>query len=117
MNITATKPSFWRSHATSEEFTPCNRPESCLGGNETDAIGQCAVGYQGILCADCQPGFSKAGLTCSECPDLAWNIVIFIGLIMILVLLIVGLVRSTLGGVETKKPLYSVFLKIFLNHF
>ena len=27
------------------------------------------------------------------------------------------MVRSTLGGVETKKPLYQVFLKIFLNHF
>ena len=39
MNITATKPEYWRSHATSEEFTPCIRPESCLGGNETDPIG------------------------------------------------------------------------------
>jgi len=51
------------------------------------------------------------------CPELGWNIVIMIGLLIVLVLLIVFLVKSTLGGVEMKKPLHQVLLKIFLNHF
>ena len=36
-----------------------------------------------------------------------------IGLILVIALL----VKSTLGGVEVRKPLYQVLLKIFLNHF
>ena len=117
MNITAPRPGYWRSHATGEEFTACTRPESCLGGNETDPIGQCDTGYTGILCADCQQGFSRAGQTCSECPDFAINILLFCALLFALILGIAFMVRSTLGGVETKKPLHQVFLKIFLNHF
>lgn len=45
------------------------------------------------------------------------NILTFVGMMMILIIVIALLVKSTLGGVETKKPLYSVLLKIFLNHF
>ena len=45
------------------------------------------------------------------------NMVIFVGLMIALFLIIMLLVRSTLGGVETKRPLYQVFLKIFMNHF
>ena len=83
MNITAPRPGYWRSHATGEEFTACTRPESCLGGNETDPIGQCDTGYTGILCADCQQGFSRAGQTCSECPDVVINILLFCALLLV----------------------------------
>ena len=39
-------------------------------------------------------------------------------LVLVGVIIIISfLVRSTLGGVELKQPLQSVFLKIFLNHF
>jgi len=48
---------------------------------------------------------------------LVWNVIIFIALIFVLVIVIMLLVKSTLGGVEMRKPLYSVYLKIFLNHF
>ena len=117
MNNTAPKSGFWRSAPKLEIYTPCTRPESCLGGNITDPIGQCATGYQGILCADCAPGFSRAGQECSECPQLVWNVIIFLVLMIVLILVIAVMVRSTLGGVEVKKPLYQVLLKIFLNHF
>ena len=98
-------------------YTPCLRPESCLGGNSTDPVGQCEIGYQGILCSECMTGYSKAGLECSECPKLVWNVATFFGLMIILILVIALLVKSTLGGVEVKKPLYSVLLKIFMGHF
>ena len=63
------------------------------------------------------PGYSRSGLECNLCPALFWNVVIFVCLIFGLVLVIAFLVRSTLGGVDTKKPLHQVFLKIFMNHF
>ena len=117
MNITAPKPGYWRSNSTSEIFTPCLRTESCLGGNETDAIGQCETGYKGILCADCQTGYSKVGLNCTLCPEVGMNIVIFICLMIAVIGVVVLMVKSTLGGLTAKKPLYSVLLKIFMNHF
>jgi hypothetical protein len=117
MNNTAPKPGYWRSGPTLETFTPCLRPESCLGGGETDPLGTCATGYKGILCSDCEAGFSKSGLECNVCPAVVWNILIFIAMLFGLIIIIMLLVKSTLGGVEMKKPLYSVYLKIFLNHF
>ena len=117
MNNTAPKAGYWRSRPKLEIYTPCLRPESCLGGNATDQVGQCEVGYQGILCSECATGYSKAGLECSLCPEFVWNILTFIGLMILLIFIIALLVKSTLGGVEVKKPLYSVLLKIFMGHF
>ena len=34
MNNTAPSPGYWRSGPTLEVFTPCLRPESCLGGGK-----------------------------------------------------------------------------------
>ena len=45
MNSTTPKPGYWRSGPVVETFTECIRPESCLGGNETDPLGQCEEGY------------------------------------------------------------------------
>ena len=42
---------------------------------------------------------------------------LFIALMFLLIGVIVFLVRSTLGGVDLKKPLYSVYQKQFMNHF
>lgn len=106
MNSTAPKPGYWRSGPTLETFTPCIRPESCLGGNQTDPLGQCDTGYKGILCNDCDSGYSRSGLDCNLCPSFVWNIVIFCALIIGLLLVIMFIVRSTLGGIETKKPLH-----------
>ena len=117
MNITGPKAGYWRSSPIIDKMTPCFREESCLGGNEKDALGQCATGYQGILCSDCSTGYTRSGEECSECPVLIWNILIFLALIILLIAVIMFLVRSTLNGVEMKKPLYQVYLKIFLNHF
>ena len=118
MNITAPKPGYWRSSPTLETFSECILPESCLGGNSTNPLGSCASGYRGILCNDCEWGYSrKGGTECSECPAIQWNVIQFGLLLTTLVLLVLFLVRATLLSVHTKRPLYQVFLKIFLNHF
>jgi hypothetical protein len=116
-NITAPDLGYWRSNATGN-VTLCHRQENCLPGNETEPFGICADGYGGILCNNCLAGWFRSGKsTCSECPILFFNILIFAAIIIALIGIIVVLVRSTLGGVALKKPLYSVYQKQFMNHF
>ena len=41
----------------------CPRPDSCLGG----LASQCAPGYTGVLCSQCDAGFYASGDECTEC--------------------------------------------------
>merc|ERR1712176_348939 len=45
------------------------------------------------------------------------NLFVFIGGIVLLLIFIVILVRAALQASELKRPLYAVYLKIFLNHY
>lgn len=117
MNKTAPKASYWRSRPKVEEYEDCPRPESCLGGDENNPLGDCAEGYRGILCTNCAPGHNRSGFRCNKCPSMIGNIAIFFVMFVALVIVIALLVKTTLGGVEVKKPLYSVYYKIFMNHF
>ena len=100
------------------DFYACFRTESCLGGDEAHPLGECDEGYNGILCANCDPGYFKGGeSSCTKCPGLTLNILIFAALLFVLVAIIVLLVRSSLYSVDVKKPLHAVYYKIFMNHF
>ena len=117
-NITAPKPTYWRSSPTEERFTDCERPESCLGGDRENPTGVCAKGYEGILCSKCASGYGHSGKSeCAECGGAAMNITIFAILAVLAIFLLGLLVKMTLSGSDLKRPLYQVFLKIFLNHF
>lgn len=72
--------------------------------------GECASGYNGILCADCQTGYSRSGsFECQICPEKIANI-IKIGAIMILfICLIIFMIRSTLKGAAEVRNITSVF--------
>lgn len=49
------KQGYWRENSLSLTFIKCMREESCLGYIEPNlnSVGECALGYQGVLCADC----------------------------------------------------------------
>ena len=69
------------------------------------------------MCADCQGRHYRSGaFVCKECPSLYLNIVISIITSFGLVGAIVVLVNSMMQVPFTKKPIYSVYLKILLNH-
>lgn len=77
---------------------------------KNDPMGTCLVGYKGILCADCQAGYStNSAYKCNKCPDFATNVfrisAIFIAAIIVLSLMI----RSTLKGAGNVKNVTSVF--------
>ena len=48
----------------------CPRPESCLGGMESN----CGEGYQGPLCEVCRHGYYKQLKTCKKCPSKSWMV-------------------------------------------
>ena len=79
--------------------------------------GSCLDGYQGILCADCEPGYSQSGsFQCQLCPDPASNIVKLIGVAIAFIIVILFMIRSTLKGASEVRNITSVYQKILLNH-
>ena len=79
-------------------------------------LGSCAEGYEGILCADCTPGYSKNKyFECAACPDSLLNVLRLAGILSGGILLIVLIVRSTLSGAVHRKNVNSVYLKIMMN--
>eukprot|EP00347_Sterkiella_histriomuscorum_P003561 403363820 len=69
---------YWRSSNISENFIECYNPNACLGKHYQEAapVGECAYGYRGILCADCDANFgSSSNYKCAKCPNFTENYV------------------------------------------
>ncbi|CDW76686.1 UNKNOWN [Stylonychia lemnae] len=115
------KANYWRSSMDSDNFISCRNPIACLGrnGKENNYLGSCRQGYQGILCIDCQLGFSRTGTTylCSNCPDPTANAFRLIGLLTVMIMLMCFMVRSTLQGALAKKNFISVYWPEQLSEF
>ncbi|XP_044165364.1 uncharacterized protein LOC114957203 [Acropora millepora] len=66
----------------------CPRPESCLGGMESN----CDEGYQGPLCEVCRHGYYKQLKTCKKCPSKSWivgQLCIIAAVIIVIALVVV----------------------------
>ena len=74
------KAGFWRSGPHSLEFFSCLNSAACLGAVErTEFKGRCAPDYQGVMCSQCEPGYSRnSRFECSRCPSLAVNLTVTI---------------------------------------
>jgi hypothetical protein len=55
------KAGYWRKSNYTSLFLKCLNEDACLGMIPpiNDAMGTCATGYQGVLCADCKQGYQK----------------------------------------------------------
>ena len=117
-NSTAPVETFWRSSPTSINYIECYNPKACLAGDEAAPLGKCAEGYDGILCANCVGRYRRNGaFVCTECSEAGVNIVISSLYLLALVVAVIMLVRVSMRGSNQIKPLSSVYIKIFLNHF
>lgn len=127
------KPSFWRLNYYSDNFLHCPNPNSCLGYNFTNvslynpimASGECAVGYKGILCAECQDGY---GITdkffCSKCDNeyiyaylifsMIFKVVIILFSVHKALIMCLSLITSNI--VNLRKVISSILMKILFNH-
>lgn len=113
-------PGFWRPSNSSSGFLTCPNPQACLGWVEPDfnPMGSCLEGYSGVLCAECDSGYSLTGLAkCSQCPDFTSNVVKLTGMVIAVIAVFAFMVRSTLLGAAQPKNNTSVYMKILMNHF
>ncbi|TNV88247.1 hypothetical protein FGO68_gene13755 [Halteria grandinella] len=114
------KPGYWRSSNTSDNFLRCPNPDVCLGWVSPDynPMGACAKGYSGVLCAECEPGYSLTGLAkCAKCPDMVSNVIKLSGMMLLIIGIFTFMVRSTLNSATQPKNTTSVYMKILMNHF
>jgi hypothetical protein len=56
------RPGYWRKSNNTFKFMECVNPNGCLGilAPNYDPKGECREGYNGILCADCEPEYSRS---------------------------------------------------------
>ncbi|CDW85822.1 UNKNOWN [Stylonychia lemnae] len=114
------QPGYWRKNNQTETFVACLYQFACLGmiTPNFSQVGECSTGYQGILCADCQSGFSRSNdYECAYCPPKILNIFRLTTIFIVFMTLIVFMVRSTLNGATDKTNSTSIYTKILLNHF
>ncbi|CDW71577.1 UNKNOWN [Stylonychia lemnae] len=113
-------PGFWRMSNTSSTFVECLFDQACLGMVEplNNSLGECAQGYQGILCSKCTFGYSRDGdFKCIECPEKFLNILRLSAIILVILVVVIFVIRTTLSGAMDKSNVVSIFMKILLNHF
>ena len=114
------RPKYWRSSNNTDNFIKWLHTPACLGYNQSDAstnLGEWFTGYQGILWADCEVGFSRTREhECNKCPDPVLNITRLCLVMIAVVVSIVIMVRSTLAGALQRKNIQSVYIKLLMNH-
>ena len=118
--LTAPQDTYWRSSSESTNYIPCLNPDACKAGDSSSPTGICKEGYDGVLCANCKENYTKSSFECYECPSEAASIVLFLFLILILISVIIFMVKVNLKVTEAeqlKRPISSVYVKIFFNHY
>ena len=113
------KPGYWRSANTTDNFIACLNSAACLGyvSPTNNNLGEWENGYQGILCADWEVGYSREGTyQCGACPNAIWNVIRLTGILIAVLVGIVFMIKSTLNGALQRKNIQSVYIKILMNH-
>ena len=99
-----------RKSDMADVFLPCMRLDVCLGlylypeaKNKSEKgykpTGNCEEGYYGAMCAACMPQYAAISqYTCSKCGDRTANILKMLGIMILAILCVVLLIRSTLAG-------------------
>ena len=117
-NMTAPKASFWRSSPTSENYLECFNRDACLEATKEFPLGKCEEGYGGFMCTNCVGRYRRgSAFECTECFNPVMNIFISFVYLLMLIAAVIILVRVTIKTSNEAKPLSTVYLKVFLNHF
>ena len=110
---------YWRATKYNFDVLSCYYKDACLGIRAPDYnhLGDCEDGYQGILCTDCRCNYARAGFyQCSNCPNIALNILKIIGLTILFVLIMAFMVRFSILAAKQKRSVTSVYMRILMNH-
>ena len=110
---------YWRSSNATDNFIKWLYYYAWLGmiAPNNNPAGDCATGYQGILWADWKAGYSRTGeYQCAKWPNKLWNIVRISFVILISLIVVIVIIKSTLEGALVRKNLQSIYIKILMNH-
>ncbi|TNV74909.1 hypothetical protein FGO68_gene4786 [Halteria grandinella] len=111
---------YWRSSTKSDNIMECLNPDACLGGQYPllNLTGQCAQGYQGILCASCSTGYTlnHQSRECKKCPAIVVNSLILAAFALLALVIIVVLVWSNFKSSSEEKNYLPVYFRILVNH-
>ena len=113
------KPGYWRSSLSSDNFISWLYSGAWLGyvSPSNNKLGEWFTGYQGVLWADWQPGFSRiSDYKCGAWPNAVWNIIRLLLICLAVIIVFVITIRSTLAGALQRKNIQSVYIKILMNH-
>jgi hypothetical protein len=102
---------YWRPIFTDDRFYACPG-DNCIGGYYSD----CASGTKGPVCAVCQTGYGKQGTNCLKCPSDGVNAVVLIAIMLAVLVVIFVMVQSNLSAEVRPKSVFSIVIKILLNH-
>ena len=111
-------PGYWRSSYFSAILYRCPISEACLGNStESDYLGTCREGYEGIMCSSCIGGYIKSlNGNCSVCPSQSSRILLILVLVGVIIIFCMVLIKTTIRSAFSSKELYSIYIKIFTNY-
>lgn len=84
----------------------CLRESSCLGGIDSE----CAEGYAGPLCANCQSGYYKRVMNCHKCPKKKLIAIQFGVLALTVLVIILVIIKSNKFATPGKRTIADIFL-------
>jgi hypothetical protein len=89
-------PGYWRSNNVTDDFIKCLYTPACLGivAPDYNPMGDCATHYSGILCTECDPGYSStSSYACAECPSTGANATRIIFIMIAVIIALTWLIR------------------------
>lgn len=113
------KAGYWRSSTTTDVFYECFNPDACEGYTTTNLneMGGCLKGYYGIMCAECDVGYSRVGDNeCAKCPNEVLNIIRIVGFLLLVFVIVALLVKTTIQGAGNKRNILAVYNRVMVNH-
>ncbi|CDW80304.1 UNKNOWN [Stylonychia lemnae] len=114
------RPGFWRMNNVTSTFVACMYQQACLGmvPPKNNPVGECAQGYQGILCSECSVGYSRDGdFKCFECPSKIFNILRLSAIILAILVVVIFVIKTSISAAMDQNNVMSIYMKILLNHF
>ncbi|CAG9321940.1 unnamed protein product [Blepharisma stoltei] len=113
------KKGYWRCGMLSDKFWSCSNSDACIGSDpyKISYTGECATGYTGNLCQNCEKGYSKQAKDhCIKCDGATLSILKTVGIMLAFVMLCCIFIRTTKKSAYKPKSMASVHFKIFINY-
>lgn len=112
----SSKPNWWRSELTSDQFYACRNPDICLPG-EVAGNEACLDGQEGPLCAVCEEDWFFFAGKCENCDRGGQAYAMLVLFIIVMIIVVVMLFGRSWEFGQPGTPGIMTKIKILLAHF